>query len=175
MAQLRFMELFESRTRKSRDLWEEAKESLPGGVAGRAAFLAPNPVYVEKAVGGNFVDVDGNEYIDLLLVSRLGNTLTKSFDLFQNRIGCCSPNKRSSVQIVLLNKLIDFRDQFFDTLKSSSTNGPLGDEVEPDFHLIKPRSIRRRIMNLVTGMSRQPTLDLGVFMGSVIVNYQVNV
>jgi hypothetical protein len=65
----------------------------------------------------------------------------------------------------------------------------LGDEVEPDFHLIKPRSISWRIMNLVTGMSRQPTLDLGVFMGmsrqptldlgvfmgSVIVNYQVNV
>jgi glutamate-1-semialdehyde 2,1-aminomutase len=67
VAQLRFMELFESRTRKSRALWEEAKKSLPGGVAGRAAFLAPNPVYVEKAVGGNFVDVDGNEYIDLLL------------------------------------------------------------------------------------------------------------
>jgi glutamate-1-semialdehyde 2,1-aminomutase len=67
MAQLKFMEVFESRTSKSRALWEEAKKVLPGGVAGRAAFLAPNPVYVEKAVGGKFVDIDGNEYIDLLL------------------------------------------------------------------------------------------------------------
>ena len=30
-------------------------------------------------------------------------------------------------------------------------------------------------MNLVTGMNRQPTLDFGMFMGGVIVNYQVNV
>jgi len=110
-----------------------------------------------------------------MLVLRLGNRLTKSFDLFQNRISCCGPNERPSVQIVVLNKLIDFRNQFFDTFESPSTNCPLGDEVEPDFHLIKPGSISRRIMNFVTGMSRQPPLDLGVFMGGVIVNYQVNV
>jgi len=74
-----------------------------------------------------------------------------------------------------MNKLIDFRDQFSDTFESSSTNSHLGDEVEPDFHLIKPRSICGRVMDMITGMSRQPALDLGMFMGSVIVNYQVNV
>lgn len=58
------------------------------------------------------------------LLLRLGNTLTKSYDFFHNRIGCCSPNKRSSVQIILLNKLIDFKDQFFDIFKSSSMNRP---------------------------------------------------
>lgn len=61
------LDQFESRTKKSKILWEEAKEALPGGVAGSAGYLAPRPIYLEKAVAGKLFDVDGNEYIDLLL------------------------------------------------------------------------------------------------------------
>jgi len=67
MAFQRFLNLFESKTKKSRALWEEAKEIMPGGVAGRAAHLEPYPLYIEKAVGVKLVDIDGNEYIDVLL------------------------------------------------------------------------------------------------------------
>lgn len=67
MALQKYLELFESRTKKSRAIWEEAKEYLPGGVSGSAGFLVPHPIYVDKAVGGKLFDVDGNEYIDLLL------------------------------------------------------------------------------------------------------------
>jgi glutamate-1-semialdehyde 2,1-aminomutase len=67
MALQKYLELFESRTKKSRAIWEEARKYLPGGVAGQSAFLAPHPIYVDKAVGGRLVDVDGNIYIDLLL------------------------------------------------------------------------------------------------------------
>lgn len=63
----KYLDLFKSRTKKSQELWVEAKKYLPGGVAGSAAYLAPNPVYMDKAAGAKFVDVDGNEYIDLLL------------------------------------------------------------------------------------------------------------
>jgi len=56
-----------SRTKKSETIWNEAKNLLPGGVAGDAGFLAPRPIYLEKAKGGKLYDVDGNEYIDLLL------------------------------------------------------------------------------------------------------------
>ena len=62
-----FLDKFESRTKKSENLWRTAKEMLPGGVAGTAGFLAPRPIYLEKAQGGKLYDVDGNEYIDLLL------------------------------------------------------------------------------------------------------------
>ena len=58
---------FESRTQHSQILWNKAKEILPGGVAGSAGYLAPQPIYLEKAQGGKLYDVDGNEYIDLLL------------------------------------------------------------------------------------------------------------
>jgi len=67
MAIENFLNTLESRTKRSKELFEEAREILPGGVAGNAAFLAPRPIYVEKAQGGRIFDVDGNEYIDLLL------------------------------------------------------------------------------------------------------------
>jgi glutamate-1-semialdehyde 2,1-aminomutase len=67
MALQQFLNLFDSRTKNSKALWEEAKKILPGGVSGSAAYLAPHPIYIDKAVGGKLVDVDGNEYIDLLL------------------------------------------------------------------------------------------------------------
>jgi glutamate-1-semialdehyde 2,1-aminomutase len=67
MAFGKFLDLFESRTRKSRALWEEARQIMPGGVAGSAAYLEPYPLYIEKGVGAKLVDIDGNEYIDLLL------------------------------------------------------------------------------------------------------------
>lgn len=67
MALEKFLDLFDSRTRKSLNMWEDAREILPGGVSGGAAFLAPHPVYIAHAKGSRFTDVDGNEYIDLLL------------------------------------------------------------------------------------------------------------
>lgn len=63
----KFLELFEKRTTKSRKHWEEAKRYLAGGVSGSAGFLRPHPVYIADAKGSKLVDIDGNEYIDLLL------------------------------------------------------------------------------------------------------------
>lgn len=77
--------------------------------------------------------------------------------------------------MVLLDKLIDFRNQLFDTLKGSSPNGPLCNQVEPDLHLIEPRSIGGCIVNLVTGMSCQPALDLGMLMGGIVINHQMDI
>ena len=67
MAMEQFLREFEARTQKSKEMFTEACEYLPGGVAGSAAFLAPRPLYVERAEGARLIDVDGNEYIDLLL------------------------------------------------------------------------------------------------------------
>ena len=67
MAVETYIQLFESRTQGSRKIWEEACAVLPGGVAGSGGYLSPHPIYVDKAKGGRFTDVDGNEYIDLLL------------------------------------------------------------------------------------------------------------
>jgi len=58
---------FKSRTTASQSMFERASRHLPGGVAGNGKFLAPYPVYVKQAQGGEFVDLDGNRYIDLLM------------------------------------------------------------------------------------------------------------
>jgi glutamate-1-semialdehyde 2,1-aminomutase len=58
---------FKSRTKISQSMFERASRHLPGGVAGNGKFLAPYPVYVKQAQGGEFVDLDGNRYIDLLM------------------------------------------------------------------------------------------------------------
>jgi glutamate-1-semialdehyde 2,1-aminomutase len=67
MAVETFIKELEAKTKTSKAMFEEASEYLPGGVAGSAAFLSPYPLYVDRAEGGKLIDVDGNEYIDLLL------------------------------------------------------------------------------------------------------------
>jgi glutamate-1-semialdehyde 2,1-aminomutase len=62
-----FEKLYESRTPECKALFDEASKILPGGVGGSGKFMPPYPIYVEKAFGGYVRDVDGNEYIDLLM------------------------------------------------------------------------------------------------------------
>ena len=62
-----FEEQYRSRTSRSRELFEEAREHLAGGVPGNAGYREPYPLYVREAKGTTIVDVDGNEYIDLLI------------------------------------------------------------------------------------------------------------
>lgn len=47
--------------------WERARGLLPLGVAGAAKYYDPYPVFVERALGGRVWDLDGNEYVDLLM------------------------------------------------------------------------------------------------------------
>lgn len=64
-------ELFErqytARTKKSRQMYNEAKKYLAGGVPGGARFRKPHPLYMKEARGSKLWDIDGNEYIDLLM------------------------------------------------------------------------------------------------------------
>ena len=55
------------RTQRSRAVYEEAKQVLPGGVAGDGKFMQPYPLYFRKANGAKIMDVDGNEYVDLIM------------------------------------------------------------------------------------------------------------
>jgi len=56
-----------SRTAKSRALYEEARQVLPGGVAANTKSTSPYPLYFREARGARITDVDGNEYIDLVM------------------------------------------------------------------------------------------------------------
>jgi len=62
-----FEKQFRARTPRSLAMFERASQYLPGGVAGNGKFLPPYPIYVKQAQGGEFIDMDGNSYIDLLM------------------------------------------------------------------------------------------------------------
>jgi glutamate-1-semialdehyde 2,1-aminomutase len=59
-----FVEEYNSRTRRSRELAQEACASFPGGIVHDARFFRPHPIYAERAAGSRKWDVDGNEYVD---------------------------------------------------------------------------------------------------------------
>jgi glutamate-1-semialdehyde 2,1-aminomutase len=63
------MERFILRTPESAALFEKAKEVMPGGVpmSWMSKWPGKYPLFVESAKGAHFIDVDGNEYIDLCL------------------------------------------------------------------------------------------------------------
>jgi glutamate-1-semialdehyde 2,1-aminomutase len=48
-------------------LWQRARGVLPGGVSGAAKHFAPFPLFIDSAHGAHVVDVDGNDYVDLLM------------------------------------------------------------------------------------------------------------
>lgn len=52
------------RTKGSKDLYERAVHSMPGGVASSFQLGDPYPVYLNRGVGAEVWDVDGNEYFD---------------------------------------------------------------------------------------------------------------
>lgn len=58
---------YHSRTPSSRELWTRACGVFPQGVSGQAKFFAPYPVFVERAKGAVITDVDGQDYVDLLM------------------------------------------------------------------------------------------------------------
>ena len=62
----RYLEL----TPKSRAVWEEAGNYLPGGDSRNSIFWEPYPIFVDSSSGSHVVDVDGVERVDFI------NTMT---------------------------------------------------------------------------------------------------
>ena len=61
-----FLSYFDCHCKKSRELTDQAKKYIPGGVQHNLAFNHPFPIAIEKAEGAYLWDADGNQYIDFL-------------------------------------------------------------------------------------------------------------
>ncbi|EKD89453.1 MAG: Aminotransferase, partial [uncultured bacterium] len=57
---------FDQKCKRSKEITDEAKKFIPGGVQHNLAFNYPFPIAIEKANGAHMWDVDGNQYIDFL-------------------------------------------------------------------------------------------------------------
>ncbi len=59
---------YRARTPRSERLFQTAREYLAGGISANVKFFAPYPPTFERAAGAAMWDVDGNRYVDFLLV-----------------------------------------------------------------------------------------------------------
>ena len=118
--------------------------------------------------------MDGGWFIAYaILVSRPGNTFTKSSEFLEDRIGRGDPPKRSGFRIVLLDKRFNVVNQVLHTPKRPAADDPLGDEVKPNLHLIQPRGVGGRVVHMIARARRQPRSHLGVLVRGVVVHNEV--
>ena len=89
-----FLSYFDTQCKRSKELTDEAKKFIPGGVQHNLAFNYPFPIAVEKADGAYLWDADGNQYIDFLqaggptvLGSNYAPVREKVFEMLQS----CGP------------------------------------------------------------------------------------
>src|SRR5271157_503038 len=61
-----YLQYFEQKCVRSKELIEQAKELIPGGVQHNLAFNYPFPIAITKAEGPYMWDIDDNRYIDFL-------------------------------------------------------------------------------------------------------------
>src|SRR5687768_7157891 len=59
-------ERYRERTVASRRHYDKLAQFLPGGNSRTQLHFAPYPLVLEQGSGANVVDVDGNEYLDLV-------------------------------------------------------------------------------------------------------------
>ncbi|MCR4428395.1 MAG: aminotransferase class III-fold pyridoxal phosphate-dependent enzyme [Caldiserica bacterium] len=62
----KYLEYFNSRCHRSKEIVAEARNFIPGGAQHNLAFNYPFPLVIEKAEGPYLWDIDGNRYIDFL-------------------------------------------------------------------------------------------------------------
>ena len=66
LAMEKYLDYYKTKCTKSRAIYENAQQYIPGGVQHNLAFNYPFPLAFTKAEGAYLYDADGNKYIDFL-------------------------------------------------------------------------------------------------------------
>jgi len=74
----------------------------------------------------------------------------------------------------VLDEVVDSFDQVFDAPEAPSANRLLCDESGPTFDLIEPGGVGRGVVDLEAGPLCQPEAHLGMLVGGVVVDDQMN-
>ena len=77
--------------------------------------------------------------------------------------------------MVLLHEGFDFAGQFLGAGERAAADGLLRDESEPALALVNPGGIDGGVMQVVSGPAGQPRLDLGMLVGGVVVDDEMDV
>ena len=88
-------EYYGKKCAKSKEMIEEAKQVIPGGVQHNLAFNYPFPLVFTKADGMMLYDIDGNEYFDFLQAGGptvLGSNPKEVRDQVIDLLNTCGPS-----------------------------------------------------------------------------------
>jgi glutamate-1-semialdehyde 2,1-aminomutase len=89
-----YLDYFETQCKRSKEITDEAKKYIPGGVQHNLAFNYPFPIAIEKAEGAYLWDADGNRYIDFLQAGGptiLGSNYAPVRDKVMEMLQTCGP------------------------------------------------------------------------------------
>jgi hypothetical protein len=70
-------------------------------------------------------------------------------------------------------ELVDRLDQLGDAVEDAAAERFVGELAEPAFDEVEPRARGRDEVEMEAGVFREPRLDVGVFVGAVVVDDQV--
>ena len=86
---------FNKKCAKSKEMIEEARQIIPGGVQHNLAFNYPFPIVINRAEGAKLYDIDGNWYYDLLQAGGptiLGSNPTAVREQVIELLNTCGPS-----------------------------------------------------------------------------------
>ena len=81
----------------------------------------------------------------------------------------------ASVLVVLPHELVDLALELGNRIERAASDGLLRDHPEPPFDLVEPRAVGRCEVQVETRAAREPSLDLGVLTGAVVVADQMHI
>ena len=90
-------------------------------------------------------------------------------DFIEDRVGCCCPDERFSVGIMIAEILDDRPFQRCNARESPATDSASRDFREKTFHLVEPTCTRRRKMQFEAGMRGEPAAHRRRLVGSIVI------
>ncbi len=103
------------------------------------------------------------------------DSFAKSLDFREDGIGRSRPHERVCVGVPFGRVAFDALDELRHLAERIAPNRLAGKDIEPDLHLIEPRSIGGGVVNVKSGTPCQPSLDLGLLMRGVVVDDEMNI
>ena len=77
--------------------------------------------------------------------------------------------------VIAVGEVEDLFLELGDRGERATADGFLGDDIEPDLDLVEPGGVGGSEMDMVAGPSGEPALDLGMLVGAVVVDVEVDV
>ena len=125
---------------------------------------------LKERLGDRFRELDTP-----LLVFRPGNKFAKPFDLGEDGLCGRDPDEGGCPAVVVFDEGVDAVGELLDAGEGAAADGLLGDDAEPALDLVEPGGVGGREVQVVSGPAGEPVLDLGVAVGGVVVDDQVDV